>query len=140
MERYPVTAIIVAPHDDRAATLLGGRYVDENLPVRLIQPVEVIRHLMHNIFRISTLFNLVLAGASGAALLALMLVFALSLQLRQGELDTIELLGCDHLTVVRLVMAEILLILLLAAGLGSIFLAYIRHESGILAPVLLDAL
>ena len=59
---------------------------------------------------------------------------------RQGELDTIELLGCDHLTVVRLVMAEILLILLLAAGLGSIFLAYIRHESGILAPVLLDAL
>lgn len=140
MERYPVTAIIVAPHDDRAATLLGGRYVDENLPVRLIQPVEVIHHLMHNIFRISTLFNLVLAGASGAALLALMLVFALSLQLRRGELDTIELLGCDHLTVVRLVMAEILLILLLAAGLGSIFLAFIRHESGILAPVLLDAL
>jgi len=140
MDSYPVTALMVIPHDDRAATLLSGRYLDETLPLQLIRPLDVVHHLMHNIFRIGTLFTAVLIGVSGAALLALALVFALSLQLRAGELTTIDLLGCDRFTVVRLITAEIVLILLFATALGAILLRLIQQESGFLTGLLLKAL
>ncbi len=139
MNNYPVTAVIVAPHDARTATLLSGRYVDESSAVQLIRPSDIMRHLMNNIFRIGALFTVVLAGASGVALLALVLVFILSLQLRRGELDTIDLLGCDHLTVTRLITAEIFLILLGAVGLGSLWMMLARHLSEPLTRLLLDA-
>ena len=57
-------------------------------------------------------------------ILAIILVFALSIRLRQREIQTIFKLGCSRLTIVRLVAAEILIIVM-ASGLictGMIFL------------------
>lgn len=140
MNQYPVTAVIVVPENARAATLLSGRYVDETDTVQLTRPVDVIRHLLDSIFRIGALFTVVLLGVSGAALLALVLVFALSLQLRRGELDTMDWLGCDRFTVVRLITAEILLIVLCATGLGAALMSVVQHQSGPFTRMLLDTL
>ncbi len=107
---YPISAVIVLPHDRKSSTLLKGRYLDNEEKVQLVQPLESIQGLMKNIFRVGVLFDAVLVLVGSAMLLALGLVFALSLRLRQRELQTIFLLGCSKTKVLRLVAAEILLL------------------------------
>lgn len=58
---------------------------------------------------------IVLVGS--ATLLALVLVFALSLRLRQRELQTIFKLGCSRATIAYLLAAEIFIIGLIAGAL-----------------------
>jgi putative ABC transport system permease protein len=48
--------------------------------------------------------------------MAIILVFALSLRLRQGEIETIFKIGCSRLTIAKLLAAEILIIVA-ASGL-----------------------
>ena len=62
-----------------------------------------------------------------ATVLALILVFALSLRLRQGEIRTIFKLGCSRSTIARLLGAEIILILGAAALLTGLLLAAVGH-------------
>ena len=50
-----------------------------------------------------------------STLLALLLVFSLSLRLRQQEIDTIFKLGCNRATIARLIFAEILIIMLISS-------------------------
>ena len=52
-----------------------------------------------------------------ATALAIVLVFALSLRLRQTEIDTIFKLGCRRMTIARLLTAEIGLIVFISGGL-----------------------
>jgi len=54
-----------------------------------------------------------------ATILAIVLVFALSLRLRQREIQTIFKLGCRQATVVRLISAEIFIIVLSSGILCS---------------------
>ena len=52
-----------------------------------------------------------------ATLLSIALVFALSLRLRQREIQTIFRLGCRRATIVHLLAAEIALIVLISGAL-----------------------
>lgn len=107
---YPVSAVIALPHDRKSAALLRGRYLDGESATQIIPPLETTRGLLQNIFRLSALFDGVLLLVGGATLLVVGLVFALSLRLRQREIETIHLLGCGRWTVARLVLAEVVLI------------------------------
>ncbi len=49
-----------------------------------------------------------------ATILAIILVFALSLRLRQREIQTIFRLGCRRATIVRLLAAEIFIIVVIS--------------------------
>ncbi len=124
---YPVTAVIVVPNDAKAATLLRGRYL-ENQQYHIVRPSEVIEGLMENIFRIKSVIDSVIAIVGLATVLAIMLVFALSVRLRQRELTTIFKLGCSRMTAVKLIVAEIMIILLtssiISAGLLFVVQAY----------------
>ncbi len=66
--------------------------------------------LLQNIFRIKNVLDAVISVVALATILAVVLVFALSLRLRQKEIQTIFKLGCSRMTIVRLVAAEIILI------------------------------
>ena len=127
---YPISAVIALPHDSKSSTLLKGRYVDNAEPVQLVQPLETTRGLLENIFRLKVLFDAVLVLVGGAMLLALGLVFTLSLRLRQRELQTIFLLGCSRTKVLRLVAAEILLIGLASAFVCLILAVPIQYYAG----------
>jgi putative ABC transport system permease protein len=52
-----------------------------------------------------------------ATLLAIVLVFALSIRLRARELDTIFRLGCSRLTSVQLLVSEMMIIAVLSGVL-----------------------
>lgn len=117
---FPISAVIAVPRDARAAALLRGRYLDDAGKTQIVRPADVTRRLLRNIFRIGELFDAVLLPLIGAALLMLVLILALSFRLRRREIETIHLIGCSPLTVVRLMAAEIALIGLAAGALGFV--------------------
>ena len=122
---YPLTAVIALPHDDKAATILRGRYQDTNSLYQIVPPADVIDTLMTTIFRIRNVLDAVILFVGLATLMALMLVFALSLRLRQREIDTIFKLGCSRLTIAQLLGAEILTIAAISAVLCLLILSVV---------------
>ena len=119
---YPLTAVIAVPHDGKSGTILRGRYVSGDDTEQIVVPMDVVDGLLQSIFRVKNVMDAVVALVGIATVLAVVLVFALSLRLRQKEFDTIFKLGSSRLTVVRLVFAEILIIGLVSAGLCSLLL------------------
>jgi putative ABC transport system permease protein len=114
---YPVTAVIAVPHDEKSGTLLRGRYLEQNEPQQIIEPAEVIDGLLQNIFRIRNVLDSVIALVGLATLLAIILVFSLSLRLRQREIQTIFKLGCRKAMIGRMMLAEIAIIVLVSGVL-----------------------
>jgi putative ABC transport system permease protein len=107
LSSYPITAVIVFPKDAKSETILRGRYLSEEETRQIIKPTEVIDGLLQNIFRIKNVLDAVIAVVALATFLAMILVFALSLRLRQREIETVFKLGCRKGTIVRLLSAEI---------------------------------
>ncbi len=114
LEAYPITAVIAVPFDEKSGTILRGRYLSKEEPQQIARPEEVIDGLLQNIFRIKNVLDAVISVVALATILAVVLVFALSLRLRQKEIQTIFKLGCSRTTIVRLVAAEIILIVLVS--------------------------
>ncbi len=126
--QYPITAVIALPHDEKSGALLRGRYVPagaEPETQQILVPGTVIEGLLANIFRIRNVLDAVILVVGIATVLALILVFALSLRLRQREIRTIFKLGCSRSTIARLLGAEIVLILGAAALLTGLCLAVV---------------
>jgi len=133
---YPLTAVIVIPDDTRSSTILRGRYLEEAGMHQVVLPEKVIDGLLQNIFRIKNVLDAVIVLVGSATLLALVLVFALSLRLRQRELHTIFKLGCSRATITYLLAAEILIIGLIAAGLCAALLSVVDGYSSDLVRTL----
>ena len=126
--QFPLTSIIAVPHDAKSATLLMGRYLPETSSVQLIKPVDVVQALMENIFKIRRVLNVIFAVVSVAMLLTIFLVIALSLRLRQPEIETMYRLGCSRLKMAQLVTAEfgviVVVSIVLTAGLTGLSLQW----------------
>jgi len=69
--------------------------------------------------------------------LAIILIFTLSLRLRQNEINTIFKIGCTKGTIVKLLSAEIALIIVASAGICIFFLSIISFYKDELVRVLL---
>jgi putative ABC transport system permease protein len=107
---YPVSAVVAVPHDAKSGTILRGRYLEREERYQIVRPEEVVDSLLQNIFRIKNVLDAVILLVGFATLLAVVLVFALSLRLRQRELQTIFKIGCRRMTIVRLLGAEVFII------------------------------
>lgn len=108
---YPVSAILLAPNDDRSATILRGRYLDPDNPVQLIVPTEVIGELVDRIFRIKSLLDAVTLIIGVAAFAAVGLAVFLSYRLRAREMQTAFKIGARRGMILRLLMAETVILL-----------------------------
>jgi len=137
LSTYPVTAVIVVPHDTKSGTLLQGRYLHKEEKHQIIKPREVIDSLLQNIFRIKNVLDAVISVVAIATIMAIVLVFTLSLRLRQKEIQTIFKLGCRKATVVRLICAEIFLIVLTSGVLCSIMVFLVAMYSNELVRILI---
>lgn len=125
--RFPLTAVLAYPNNEKAMALLLGRYVESGLSLQMIRPSEVVEDLMINIFRIRNVLDAVIILVGFATVLSLMLVFSLSLRLREKEVETIFRLGCSRPTIFRILTCEILLILVGTAVTSSVLLAVIAY-------------
>ena len=124
---YPLTAVIALPRDDKAAAILRGRYQNMDTRYQIVPPADVIDTLMTNIFRIRNVLDAVILFVGLATLMALVLVFALSLRLRQREIDTIFKLGCSRMTIAQLLGAEVVIIAAFSAVLCLLILLVVSH-------------
>jgi putative ABC transport system permease protein len=129
LSTYPITAVIVFPQDTKSETILRGRYLSQEQRHQIVKPTEVIDGLLQNIFRVKNVLDAVIGVVALATFLAMILVFALSLRLRQREIETIFKLGCRRGTIVRLLSAEIGIIFLASALVcGSLLLILVRLD------------
>jgi putative ABC transport system permease protein len=126
LDAYPLSAVIAVPFDEKSGTILRGRYLDHE-QYQMVNPRQVIDGLLENIFRIKQMLDSVIALVTATTILAILLVFSLSLRLRDREMQTIFKLGCSRLTVARLLAAEIVLIGILSA-LVSGALLFLTHQ------------
>jgi putative ABC transport system permease protein len=96
LAQYPLTAVLAVPRDDKSGTILRGRY------------------LIREETRQMNVLDAVISVVALATILAIILVFALSLRLRQREIQTIFRLGCRRATIARLLAAEIFIIVIMS--------------------------
>lgn len=134
--QFPITGIIAIPYDDKSGTLLRGRYLDASASLQVVRPAEVIDTLIDNIFRIRNVLDAVILLVGGTTMLALMLVFALSLKLRQREMDTNFRLGCCKATIARLMIAELLIIVSISGVMCTLSLLIVREYSHTIVRIL----
>ncbi len=126
---YPISGIVVIPKDAKSGTILRGRYIDQDSSYQIINPKDVIEGLLENIFRIRNVLNAVIIFVGTATVLAMILVFVLSLRLRQREIDTIFNIGCSRLTIARLLFTEIVIIVLMSAVICVLLIMLLNHYS-----------
>jgi putative ABC transport system permease protein len=127
--KYRVTAVIALPNDTKSGTILRGRYISDGVTNQIIKPADVIDGLLQNIFRIKNMIDAVIFLVGFATILAIILVFALSLRLRQREIQTIFKLGCSRMTIARLMAGEIFIIIALSAVLCALLITMVNHFS-----------
>ena len=127
--QYRVTAVIALPNDTKSGTILRGRYISDGVTNQIIKPADVIDGLLQSIFRIKNVIDAVIFLVGLATTLAIILVFALSLRLRQQEVQTIFKLGCSRMTIARLMGAEIFIIIMGSAVLCVFLIAVVDHFS-----------
>ena len=125
--QFPISSVLVFPNDDRSATILEGRFLDQNQPNQIVRPLTVVNSLLANIFKIKKVFDSMLGVVGIAALLILFLVFALSLKLRSREIETVFKLGSKRGTIIQLLAAEILL-LLFSSSLLVVILLFLSSQ------------
>ncbi|MCB1090371.1 MAG: hypothetical protein KDL87_02490, partial [Verrucomicrobiae bacterium] len=104
---FPLSASIVVPRDDKARTILRGRYQDaERLGVQLIEPPKVMDDLFRTVFQVQRLVTAALILVGVAALAIALLVFLLSNRLRAREFSSLRQIGADPATIRLLVGFE----------------------------------
>jgi len=133
---YPITAVIAVPVDEKSGTILQGRYLSKDETQQILRPAEVIDGLLQNIFRVKNVLDAVVSVVALATIMAIILVFALSLRLRQREIQTIFKIGCSRLTIAKLLAAEILIIITSSAVLCGIMLMVVNQFTNDLVRML----
>ncbi len=118
----PVSAVLVAPHDARAATILQGRYLETDNPLHAIVPQNVIQGLLSTMFRIGRLLDLTILVVGSAAVVAIALALGLATQLRRQEMRTLFRLGAPRGTIAMTILAQLVLIFGAAVGVSATFL------------------
>jgi putative ABC transport system permease protein len=135
-DKLPISAVIAIPHDSKSETILRGRYLSAHATQQIIKPKETINGLLENIFRIKNVLDAIILLVGTATILAIILIFALSLRLRQREIKTIFKLGSSRMTITKLLAAEILLIIVISGVACSAFVYLMGYYNNDLVRVL----
>lgn len=117
---YPITAVVAVPHDEKAKTLLLGRYEAGQGGSQAVRPEGVMDELLDTIFRVRqyVVAAVIVIGISTLATAAL--VFMLSLRLRRREIETMVKIGGAKTRIASVLVSEVVLVLLISATLATV--------------------
>lgn len=136
---YPVTGVIVVPDDDRAGTILRGRYLDGANPLQIVVPSDVVGRLVERIFRIKSLLDAVTVIVGVAAVAAIGLALFLSYRLRAREMQTAFKIGARRSMVLRLLLSETACLLAAAGIMSYVIVVAVRSQGATIITWLLAA-
>ena len=115
----PLTAILPAPHNDKARVLLQGRYQSSD-SLQLLQPRAVIDQLLDTVFAVQRYILVAMVLMAIATAGVVILVFLLSWRARRPEQDTLNRLGGSRASITSLMLAEVVIVLSAAMALAAI--------------------
>ena len=136
-DTYPVTGVIVVPDDDRAGTILRGRYLDGANPLQIVVPSDVVGRLVERIFRIKSLLDAVTIIVGVAALAAIGLALFLSYRLRAREMLTAFKIGARRSMVLQLLLSETAIILAVAGLISYAIVIAVQSQGATIITWLL---
>lgn len=134
---FPLTSAIVVPRDEKARTILLGRFQDvEKTGVQLVKPGDVMDELFETVFQVQRLVVAALILVGIASLAIALLVFLLSNRLRSREFSSLRQIGADPVTI-RLLVAFEGVFVILASAVLTVALVTVLFTA---APMLVRAL
>lgn len=124
----PLTAVVLAPWDEKSGTLLRGRYQGRENPIQIIVPADTVNEMLGLILRARRVLDANVALVTLSTALFLVLTVVLSLRLRRREMEIMFHLGCARWTIFKLQATELLIVMaagiLVAAGLAALSLRF----------------
>lgn len=122
---FPLSALIVVPHDARGEALLLGRYLAPGKQAQLIRPSEALGNVLTTILQVQRMLDLASLIIGFLALCFTALIVALSLKVRQDEMATLRLLGAPRwlIAATQIIEYAIPLVLGLSLSLAAASLA-----------------
>jgi len=123
---FPLTSIIAVPPDQKNATMLRGRFQNDEL-LQLVVPGSVLDDLLETVFAVQSYVILGLTILSLATISVITLVFLLSQQLRKGEFHTLMRIGASRGYVSMLIASEIGFVFLVSSLLAVALTLVTRH-------------
>jgi hypothetical protein len=116
--RLPLSSVLIFPPDAESRTILKGR-INNRAGCQAVSPSAVLDDLLGIVFKIKQLLDRLGFLLSAATMALVALVAALSLRLRQREMQTMDALGAPAGFKLRLVGLELGLIFVTAAALAT---------------------
>ena len=123
----PLSACIPVPRDDKSAVLLLGHYQEQRKDVQIVRSRRVIGELLATLFTVRDYIVVGIAIVAVATATVALLVFYLSLQLRQGERFTLARIGASRMQVQALMATEVICVLLLSTCLSAVLIILTRQ-------------
>lgn len=117
-ERFPLTAIIVVPHNEKDGLLLIAHYARQRSGPALAESDHVLRDLLDVAVRVRRLFEATTAVMGVATFTLCVTVIALTVRLRSSELVTMYRLGIPRSRIALLFAIELALVVLAALGIA----------------------
>ena len=119
--QYPITAIIVVPHDSRSGVILRGRYQSSDEVCQMVKPDVVMEELIATVLTVQSYVVAAFLVVGLSTVATAVLVFLLSLRLRRREIETMIKIGGSRARITSVLAAEIVLVLLSSVVLGGLF-------------------
>jgi len=129
-EDFPVTAVLAFPPDQRAGTLLEGRYLGEEERAQIVRPARVMTQLLDTVLTVQRYVTAAVVGVGAATLATMALVFVLSLQIRRREIETMVRLGCARSRLAAILTCEVAGVLAAGIVIASLLTALLWQLEG----------
>lgn len=126
-EEFPVDAVLAVPADLKSGILLRGRYEERSDAVQILVPLQVISGLLETIFSIRDYIIMGSIGVGIATVATTVLVFFLSIRLRQREIKTIRKIGGSRRRLSAILATEIIIVVVLSILIAFVMTAAVSR-------------
>ncbi|MHC5113854.1 MAG: ABC transporter permease [Planctomycetota bacterium] len=136
---FPITAVIAVPPDHKSETLLRGRYETSDA-AQVVRPFTVVDELLATVVTVQHLVIAALVGVGLATLATAVLVFLLSLRLRQREIETMVRIGGSRGRIASILVSEVVTVLVVSAVVSAALTwAAVHFGSDLVRSLVLEA-
>ena len=122
---YPINGMLVVPNDAKSGVIFQGRMQTAESDLQIINPAEVITALLSTVFTVQQFVIAAVAVVGGATVMLAILVFLLSLRLRQRERLTLFKIGGSRGVIAGVMAAEVLTVLIASLLIATVLTALV---------------